>query len=55
MSSPAEGLRDTAKLSECEYPDICEMIHNDFYVDDCLSGERSQNQAYQRADELNST
>ena len=45
-------MRDSAKLSENEYPEICDMIHKDFYVDDCLYGSNSLDQAYQKADEL---
>ena len=33
------GLRETAKLSKDEYPEVSEIINNDVLVDDCISGE----------------
>ena len=33
------GLRRTAKLMEEGHPRVCEIIHKDIYVDDCISGE----------------
>ena len=46
------GLRETAKLSKEEFPDICEMVHEDVYVDDGLSGAPDIESAYKRADNL---
>ena len=30
---------------------MCQIVHNDIYVDDCLTGQHS-NISYQRADEI---
>ena len=46
------GLRETAKLSKDEYPEICDIIQRDVYVDDCLSGDESRVQAKKKGDEL---
>ena len=46
------GLRLTAELSKGEYPHANEIVQNDIYVDDCMSGESSQELLFQRADEL---
>ena len=35
------GLRETARLQKDEYPRVNEIVQNDVYVDDCLSGEDS--------------
>ena len=35
------GLRETARLVKYEFPRVNEVIQNDIYVDDCLSGEDS--------------
>ena len=32
------GLRETAKLYKDEHPEVNEIVRNDIYVDDCLSG-----------------
>ena len=45
-------LRETAKLSSDVYPEVYEMVSRDVYVDDCISGERTEELAYKRADEL---
>ena len=44
------GLRQTAKLSAEEYPEVDQIVQRDIYVDDCLSGEESMTKAMQRAD-----
>ena len=36
------GLRKTAGISKNEYSEIIEIIHRDFYVDDCLSGSSTE-------------
>ena len=36
------GLRETAKLLTKEYPLINQIVQNDIYVDDCLSGENTR-------------
>ena len=46
------ALRMTAHLSKEEYPDTNETVQNDIYVDDCMSGESSEDLTFQRADEL---
>ena len=46
------GLRQTAKLSAEEYPEVDQIVQRDIYVDDCLSGEESMTKAMQRADQL---
>ena len=45
-------IRETARLSSDEYPEIYEIVNKDMYVDDCLSEERARELAYTRADEL---
>ena len=47
-----KGLRDTAKISFGEFPEAAEIICNDIYVDDCLSGGPSSDVTKSRADEL---
>ena len=46
------GLRQTADISKSKYPEVCQMVHKDIYVDDCLSGSNDIDIAKQRADEL---
>jgi len=46
------ALRETAKQSKHEYQEVYNIIRNDVYVDDCLSGEESHLYATKRADEL---
>ena len=46
------GLRLTAKLSKDQYPEVCEIIHRDVYVDDCLSGANTTKDAHRIADEM---
>ena len=46
------GLRAIAKLFKDEYPEVYQIIQNDVYVDDCITGESSTDRAYIRADEL---
>ena len=46
------GLRETARLSKEEYPEVNEIVRRDVYVDDCLSGERSEDLAMLRSDQL---
>ena len=46
------GLRLTAQLSKEDYPNANEIVQNDIYVDDCMSGEKTQDLLFQRADEL---
>ena len=46
------GLRMTADVSKEEYPEVNEIVKNDIYVDDCMSGEKTQELCFQRADQL---
>jgi len=46
------ALRMTADHFKDDYPEVNDVVQNDMYVDDCLSGENSLDQAHQRADEL---
>ena len=47
-----KALRDTALMSEEEFPHIKEIVDKDVYVDDCLTGALSLELAYKIADEL---
>ena len=46
------GLRETVRLSVEEYPKVNQIVQNDIFVDDCLSGEENVKKASKRADEL---
>ena len=46
------GLRETARLSQEEYPEVNQIVHKDIYVDDCLTGDETEELAFRRADEL---
>ena len=46
------GLRQTAELIKSEFPRACEIIMNDLYVDDCLSGEDSLDEFLKSTDTL---
>ena len=46
------GLRETARLQKAEYPRAFEIVHNDIYVDDCLSGEDTLDNAHQSANNM---
>ena len=46
------ALRETVKLSQVEYPKVNEIVKNDIYVDNCISGEQSEREALKRANEL---
>ena len=46
------GLRETAKMSSTEYPLVNQIVQNDIYVDDCLSGEENEQKALERADQV---
>ena len=45
-------MRKTAGIYENEYPEICEIIHKDIYVDDCLSRSLTETSAFKLSDEL---
>ena len=46
------SLRETARLSAEEYPQINQIVQNDICIDDCLSGDKNFEKALQSADEL---
>ena len=46
------GLRKTALISKDEFPEVYRIIMEDVYVDDCLSGDKTQDRTKQRADEI---
>ena len=46
------GLRLTAELSKDEFPEACEIVHKDTYMDDTMSGDHTIELVDQRADEL---
>ena len=48
------GLRMTAEILKDQYPVVNEIIRNDVYVDDCLSGDKSEEDAYVTADDIES-
>ena len=46
------GLRRTAELSRDKFPEACEVIINDTYVDDCISGTEHLHESLRLTDEL---
>ncbi|XP_066916884.1 uncharacterized protein [Clytia hemisphaerica] len=46
------ALRKVAKLSKDQYPKANEVIQNDVYVDDCITGAQSIQQAHILADDI---
>ena len=46
------ALRQTAEKTKHLYPRACEIINEDMYVDDCLSGENSLNDRLKSTDNL---
>jgi hypothetical protein len=46
------GLRQTAELQKDKYPRINAIIQKDIYVDDCLSGESTWDEARETTDNL---
>ena len=46
------AIRETANLQKVEYPRECEVINNDTYVDDCISGENSSDDRNRVTDNL---
>ena len=46
------GLRKTAEMSREDYPEIADVICNDIYVDDCMSGNSSVSKVKENADQL---
>ena len=46
------GLRKTATLMRDKYERVCEIVHKDIYVDDCISGECSLESVTKTTDEM---
>ena len=46
------AIRLTALLSKDKYPQVCVIIHRDVYVDDCLSGANTIEEAHSLADRM---
>ena len=46
------GLREVARLSRDEFPEVNNVIQKDVNVDDCVTGERCEEIAHIRADQL---
>ena len=46
------ALRETANLLKDDYPEVHNLVQNDIYVDDCISGCDSITSCHQLADEL---
>ena len=46
------ALRQTADLSKDEFPEVCETIHKYMYMDDCQSGEITEELRDERTDQL---
>ena len=51
-NQPEHGLRQTAQLQKEEYSRVHEIVKCDVYIDDCMSGEDSVDDAHQSADQL---
>ena len=47
-----KGIRETAEISKEAYPRQYEIIHKDVYMDDCLSGEKTYEEAKEVTDGL---
>ena len=46
------GIRETARISKEKYPKVYDVIINDIYVDDCLSGARTKKLANGLANDM---
>ncbi|XP_066920339.1 uncharacterized protein [Clytia hemisphaerica] len=46
------ALRETSKLFKDEYPEVNQVVQEDIYVDDCLSGDKSKRSAIEKAEDL---
>ncbi|XP_066910448.1 uncharacterized protein [Clytia hemisphaerica] len=46
------ALRRIAEMNSQEYPEVNQIIQKDVYVDDCITGTDTKEEAYKRADEL---
>ena len=46
------GLRETAKMLSTEYHLVNQIVQNDIYIDDCLSGKENEQKALEKADQV---
>ena len=46
------GLRSISSMFNNQYPEVDQIVQNDIYVDDCITGELNIKLAHQRADEI---
>ena len=46
------ALRETARLQKDDYPRVNEVVRDEFYMDDCLSGGHDHDDAYELAGNL---
>ena len=46
------ALRETSKLFKDQYPEVNQVVQEDIYVDDCLSGDKSKLATIEKADDL---
>ncbi|XP_057294722.1 uncharacterized protein LOC130623268 [Hydractinia symbiolongicarpus] len=47
-----QGLREIANTFKEKFPEVHRIVHEDVYVDDCITGEDEVNTAHSRADQL---
>ena len=52
VNQSERGLKETAKLSAKEWPEVNHIVHKDICVDNCLPGEQTWNKALERADQI---
>ena len=46
------GARSSGHQAETGFPEVCEIIHKDIYVDDCLSDSSTETLAFKLSDEF---
>ena len=46
------GLRETARMSAVEFPEVNHIVQKDIYTDDCLSSAQNLKDAMKRADQV---
>ena len=46
------ALREVARLHSDKYPEVSQILHQDVYVDDCITGEESTEKAVPRSKEI---
>lgn len=47
------SVKQTARDAEKEFPEAAKVIENDFYMDDCVTGEETEEKAIKIAEEVN--